>query len=91
MVEELKPVSERVVVILMPENYEWVKDPREATERQRRVLDRIERETGARVVDFQNLPALDASQLFDVTHLTPHEGRITFTRQFAEYWAAHLE
>jgi hypothetical protein len=55
------------------------------------VLERIERETGVRVVDFQYLPDLDASQFFDVTHLTPHEGRLTFTRRFADYWAAHLE
>jgi hypothetical protein len=91
MIEELEPVSERVVVVLMPKNHAWVENPPEAMERQRRVLERIERETGVRVVDFQYLPDLDASQFFDVTHLTPHEGRLTFTRRFADYWAAHLE
>jgi hypothetical protein len=91
MVKELKPVSERVAVVLMPKNYEWVKNPPEALERQQRVLERIERETGVSVVDFQHLPDLDSSQFFDVTHLTPHEGRLTFSRYLADYWAAHLD
>ena len=90
MVHELASISDRIVVVLMPKNYDWVKNPPEALERQRRVLERIERETGVRVADFQHLPELDGAYFFDVSHLTLYEGQHRFSRLLAEHWAPRL-
>ncbi len=74
----------------MPRNYEWVKNPPEALDRQRTVITRIERETGAAVRDYQHLSELDGRYFFDVSHLILHEGQDRFSRLLAEDWAGRL-
>ncbi len=85
--QELAPISDRIEVVLMPKNYEWVVNPPEALARQRAVLERIERETGVAVRDYQYLSTLPACYYLDVSHLTLHEGRVRFSALLADDWA----
>ncbi len=89
-VRELAAISERVEVILMPKNAAWVKNPPEALARQSEVLDRIQRETGVPIADFQTLPGFDGSRFRDSTHLTSHEGKPEFSRLLADHYAPAL-
>ena len=89
MVRELAAISDRIEVVLMPKNYDWVKNPPEALARQRAVLERIERETGVRVSDYQNLRELDGGYFWDVSHMTP-EGTEYFSVRLAEDWSERL-
>ena len=90
LVHELAAISDRIEVVLMPRNYEWVKNPPEALDRQRTVVTRIERETGAAVRDYQHLPELDGRYFLDVSHLILHEGQDRFSRLLAEDWAGRF-
>ncbi len=90
LVHELAAISDRIEVVLMPRNYDWVKNPPEALDRQRTVVTRIERETGAAVRDYQHLPELDGRYFFDVSHLILHEGQDRFSTLLAEDWVARF-
>jgi hypothetical protein len=90
MVRELGAISDRIEVVLLPKNYDWVKNPPEALARQQAVLERIERETGARVSDYQYRPEIDERYFWDVTHLTIYEGQDRFTTLLADDWAARF-
>ena len=90
LVHELAAISDRIEVVLMPRNYEWVKNPPEALDRQRSVVTRIERETGTPVHDYQHLPELDGRYFFDASHLTLHEGQDRFSTLLAEDWLARF-
>ncbi len=87
LVQELAPISDRIEVVLMPKNHDWVENPPEALARQRAVLERIERETGVTVRDYQHLPGLAARYYLDATHLTVHEGQPRFSALLADDWA----
>ncbi len=92
LLRELQPISDRIEVVLMPKNSTWVKNPPEALDRQRAVLERIERETGVRVADFQTaLPELDESFFTDATHLRVDSGQKLFSEHLARHWAARLQ
>jgi hypothetical protein len=90
MVRELGAISDRIEVVLLPKNYDWVRNPPEALARQQAVLERIERETGARVSDYQYRPEIDERYFWDVTHLTIYEGQDRFTTLLADDWAARF-
>ena len=90
LVHEPAATSDRIEVVLMPRNYEWVKNPPEALDRQRTVVTRIERETGAAVRDYQHLPELDGRYFLDVSHLILHEGQDRFSSLLAEDWAGRF-
>ncbi len=89
-VRELAAISERVEIILLPKNVDWVKNPPEALARQSAVLERIQRETGVPIADFQTLPGYDGSLFRDSTHLTSHEGKPEFSRLLADHYAQAL-
>ncbi len=90
-VQDLAAVSERVEIFLMPKNTDWVQTSPEGMQRQRDVLERIRRETGVRIADFQEVPPFKGSKFFDVSHLTVHEGMPEFSRILADHSARVLE
>ncbi len=91
LVQELAPISDRIEIVLMPKNYDWVMNPPEALARQVAVVERIERETGVAVRDYQHLPDLPGRYYFDATHLSLHEGQPRFSALLADDWAARYE
>ena len=83
MVNALKPVAENIEVILLPKNPDWIVNPPDALERQKQVIERIERETGVVVRDFQQIEAVSNDMFSDTTHLNALDGRYAFTRFLA--------
>ena len=87
LLQELAPISDRLEVVLMPKNHEWVVTPPDARARQRAVIEQIERETRVAVRDFQYHPALSGRYYLDVSHLTVHEGQPLFSTLLADDWS----
>ena len=89
MVKAFKPVADNIEIILLPKNTDWIQHPPEVLERQRLLLERIERETGVVVRDFQQIDAISNDMFSDTTHLNGLEGLHVFTRFLADEYA-HL-
>ena len=90
MVTAFKPVADNIEIIMLPKNTDWIRNPTEVLERQRRLLERIERETGVVVRNFQQIDAVSNDMFSDTTHLNGLEGRLAFTRFLAEEYAPLL-
>ena len=90
LVKVFARVSERVEIVLFPINAEWIERTPEGLERQRQVLERIRRETGVAIADFQNRPPLAASNFVDVTHLNAATGGLEISRVLADHYAPAL-
>ena len=90
LVAEFSAFADHVEVVLMPVNHAWVKRTAAAEGRLRAVVERIERETAVRVVDFQSTPSIDPEQFFDVTHLSPLSGARVFSAHLADHYAQVL-
>ena len=91
MVKNFQRVSDRVEVILLPKNTEWINNTPEALARQAAVLEHIRRETGVPVRDFQVIELVTNSMFGDTTHLNRYQGAVTFTRFLAEEYADSLQ
>jgi hypothetical protein len=89
MVNVLAQVSDNIEVIMLPKNDVWIKNPPEALQRLEDVVERIERETGVPVRDFQSIDAVTTEMFSDTTHLNALDGRDAFTRFLAEEYG-HL-
>ena len=92
ILEAMDPVivdGDRGVVYVRPGDdvRQRISESIEARARQRAVVERIERETGVAVRDFQHHPALPGRYYFDVSHLTVHEGQPLFSTLLADDWA----
>lgn len=91
IVRNFQQIADHVEVVLLPKNTDWIRNPPEALERQAAVLARIERETGARVRDFQVIDAVSNDMFSDTTHLNRYQGAVAFTRFLAEQYAPLLD
>ena len=90
MVKALDSVAEHTEIILLPKNTNWITHPPEVLDRQRRLLERIERETGVVVRNFQQIDAVSNDMFSDTTHLNAQEGLRAFSRFLAEEYASLL-
>ena len=90
LVNAFKPVADNIEVIMLPKNTEWIKNPPDALERQRVVVERIERETGVRVRDFQHLEVITPEMFSDTTHLNALDGRDAFTKSLVDEYGRLL-
>ena len=90
MVHNFQAISHHVEVILMPRNTAWVNYDHEAQSRLNRLLARIERETGARVRDFQEMPSIEVAHFRDTTHLSTYDGAEIFSIALAKQYGPLL-
>ena len=90
VVENFKQVADRVEVIMLPKNTDWIKNPPEALARQAAVVRHIEDATGVAVRDFQQIDAVTTDMFGDTTHLNRYYGAATFTAFLAEEYADYL-
>jgi hypothetical protein len=86
-VKNLQEIADHVEVVLLPKNTEWIKNPPAALARQEAVLQRIHRETGARIRNFQEIDAVTNQMFGDTTHLNRYQGAAAFTHYLAEEYA----
>ena len=68
-VKVFQQVSDRVVVILTPEDNTTITRGEDAKERLRQVLDQVRRDTGVRVLDFSGSDQFVFSDFLDVDHM----------------------
>ena len=90
VVENFKQIADRVEIILLPKNTEWIKSPPEALARQAEVVRQIEDATGVAVRDFQQIDAITTDMFSDTTHLNRYYGAAAFTAFLAEEYADYL-
>ncbi|MFL5350265.1 MAG: hypothetical protein ACJ8AT_36280 [Hyalangium sp.] len=83
-VRALASVSRETRVVLAPRNRAWNQPTPEGRTRLAAVLARIERETGARVLDLAESPEFGPEDFIDVTHLNESSGRPKLSRRLAE-------
>jgi len=89
-VENFKEFSDRVEVVLYPRNTKWIHYSPEVQQRLNDVLDRIRRETGVKVRDFQLLEPFTPEMFRDTTHLVHYSGDVAFTHYLAEEYGPNL-
>lgn len=90
VVESFKPIAERVEVILLPRNTQWVEYTPEARARLDALIERIERETGVPVRNHQEIPEITPAMFSDTTHLARYVGDIPYTEYLVEQYASYL-
>jgi len=90
-VKNFQQISDRVEVILLPRNHDWIQRPPEAVERLRVALERIERETGATVRSFEDAPEITPQMYSDTTHLARYSGDVRYTSLLVETYAPILQ
>jgi hypothetical protein len=88
-VRALASVSREMRVVLAPRNPAWNQPTPEGRARLAAVLMRIERETGAPVLDLSDGPEFSPEDFIDVTHLNESSGRAKLSRRLAEAMAEH--
>jgi hypothetical protein len=91
MVKDLKAVSEHTEVILLPRNTDWIIYSPEVKAKLQGVLDRIERETGVPVRNFQEDPRITPAQFRDTTHLNFYDGIDIFSKLLADVYSDSLK
>ena len=90
IVRNFQRFSNKVEVILLPRNTEWIHYSPEAQGRLNTVLRRIEEETGVTVRNFQELPEITTEMWSDTTHLARYSGDEAFTARLVEEYAPYL-
>lgn len=88
IVREFQQFSNHVEVILLPRNTDWIEYPPEARARLDAVLERIRRETGVTIRDYQE--RLGPENFSDATHLSRYGGDVPFTALLADDYAPLL-
>jgi hypothetical protein len=87
---ELQRASRRLVLIVMPENPDWVHPTQAGLARWRQVLARIESETGAALIDLSDIP-FESTDWLDTIHLEEQRGRAKLTAVLAERLVPYLK
>ncbi len=90
-VKNFQEFSNQVEVVLLPRNHDWIQRGPEAWQRLEAVLERIERETGAKVRSFEDAPEITPQHFNDTTHLSRYEGNVAFTDLLVETYAPLLQ
>lgn len=86
-VKQAQKASKRVDILLMPRNQDLIHLSAAGQKNLNDTVDRIRRETGARVVDFTRAPYYAMDQFLDADHLTIFRGRERLSQQLADYYA----
>ena len=84
LVNNFKQIADHVEVVMLPKNTDWIKNPPEAVARQTAVIERIRRETGVPLRDFQVSDEVSNSMFGDTTHLNRYQGAVAFTHLLVE-------
>ncbi|PWK53959.1 hypothetical protein [Pleionea mediterranea] len=91
IVKNFKQFSDQVEVIMLPKNSRWIKNSSEALARQQAVIERIEKATGIKIIDYQNTDRITPEMFIDTTHLTRYHGGVVFTNMLVEEFADDLK
>lgn len=90
IVQNFQRVADNVEIVMLPKNTDWIRNPADALERQAAAVERISRETGLPVRNFQQIGAVSNDMFSDTTHLNRYEGAVAFTMFLADEYAELL-
>jgi len=90
LVKNFKPIADRVEVILLPRNTDWIEYTPEVAARLQSVIERIERETGVPVRNHQVTGEIPPEMFGDTTHLGRYVGDIPYTEFLVRQYAQSL-
>ncbi|MCW9017370.1 MAG: hypothetical protein OQJ89_10425, partial [Kangiellaceae bacterium] len=90
IVENFKPVAERVEIVMMPRDFKWINYTPEAQARLDQAVMQIEKATSLKINNHQLLDKITSDMYRDVTHLTKYAGDVTYTHHLVEEFAEHL-
>ena len=90
LVKNFREIADHVEVVMLPKNTDWIKNPPESVARQAELVERIQRETGVPVRDFQVTDAVSNSMFGDATHLNRYQGAVAFTHLLVDEYAELL-
>lgn len=87
LVKTFQSFSDQVDVVLLPRNTRWIVNPPEASARLQEAMNRIQRETGVTIKNFQDIPTITPEMFSDTTHLNRYRGAVAFTKRLVQEYA----
>ena len=91
IVENFKAFSEHVDIILLPRNTEWINYSPEGKKRLFATMAYIEKRTGIKVKNYQDLDVITPDMFSDTTHLARYSGDVAFTRFLVNEYKGFLQ
>lgn len=86
IVENFKQFADKVEIVMLPRNTDWINYTPEARARLDKAIAQIEQATGLKVVDHQDIPQVTPDMFWDATHLARYMGDVAYTQFIAEQY-----
>ncbi len=90
IVKNFQSVSERVEVVMLPRNTQWIHYTDEGKIRLAKAIKEIEEQTGITIVSHQDLNAMNPNMFSDTTHLARYSGDVAYTNFLVKEYAKGL-
>ena len=90
-VQTAKTFSDRVEIVLMPRNRQWVQLTPDGQARLQALLTYLQQQTGLSIRNYQQHEAFDGSDFYDVSHLSMDKGRPLFSSLLAQDLAVEFK
>ncbi|NQZ07932.1 MAG: hypothetical protein HRT35_12285 [Algicola sp.] len=90
IVENFKQFSDKVEVVMLPRNTDWINYSPEAQARLNSAIAQIEKGTGLSIRNHQNLEQINPQMFRDATHLARYQGDIVYTQFLVEQYIGDL-
>jgi hypothetical protein len=87
IIKNFQGVSDNLEVIMLPKNAKWIKTTPEADKRLAEAIMEIERATGVKVRNHQDISEITPSMYRDTTHLSRYKGDIAYTDYLIDQYA----
>jgi len=89
-VKNFQQFSNHVEVIMLPRNTKWISNTPEGKKRLVAAIQQIEKATGVKIRDHQNLDIINPSMFRDTTHLARYRGDVIYTDFLVEQYQDSL-
>lgn len=80
IVENFKQFSDKVEIVMLPRNTLWIENSEGGKARLAKTIEEIERATGLKIVNHQDLTEMNPTMFSDTTHLARYLGDVPYTR-----------
>ncbi|MCJ8270551.1 MAG: hypothetical protein MJK04_14250, partial [Psychrosphaera sp.] len=90
IVENFKQFSDKVEVVMLPRNTDWINYSPEAQARLDSAIAQIEKGTGLTIRNHQNLEQITPQMFRDATHLARYQGDIAYTQFLVDEYIGGL-
>lgn len=90
IVKNFKQFSDQVEVVMLPRNTQWVQYSDETKARLASTIAKIEKETGLKIRNHQEIPEITPDMYRDATHLVKYRGESAYTYFLAREFESEL-